>query len=114
MNRIDEIIIFDPLSDEQIHQIVDIMVDEVRVRLLDHQVTISLTTSAKDRLAKEGFDPVYGARPLRRAVQCYVENPLSKKIIGGEFGEGDHILVDANEGGLTFVKDVAPVEVTAD
>ena len=114
LNRIDEIIIFDPLSDDQIHQIVDIMVDEVRTRLLDHQVTISLTTAAKDRLAKEGFDPVYGARPLRRAVQRYVENPLSKKIIGGEFGEGDHILVDANEEGLTFEKDVAPVEVTAD
>ena len=104
LNRIDEIIIFDPLTSEQIQQIVDLMVKEVAARLLEHKVTISLTTAAKEWLAKEGFDPVYGARPLRRAVQRYVENPLSKRIIAGEFEPGNHVVADAGEAELTFNK----------
>ena len=104
LNRIDEIIIFDPLTSEQIQQIVDLMVKEVEARLLEHKVTISLTTAAKEWLAKEGFDPVYGARPLRRAVQRYVENPLSKRIIAGEFEPGNHVVADAGEAELTFNK----------
>ena len=105
LNRIDEIIIFDPLADQQIRQIVDL--------LLEHEITVSLTESAKDWLAKEGFDPVYGARPLRRALQRYVENPLSKKILAGDIQSGDQVLADAGEGELTFAKASAPVEATA-
>jgi ATP-dependent Clp protease ATP-binding subunit ClpC len=104
LNRIDEIIIFDPLTREQIHQIVELMVAEVEKRLEEHEVTITLTAAAKDWLGRKGFDPVYGARPLRRAVQRHIENPLSKQIIGGEVGEGDHVIVDAAEDALTFTK----------
>jgi ATP-dependent Clp protease ATP-binding subunit ClpC len=113
LNRIDEIIIFEPLSRDQIHNIVDLMVKEVARRLTEHGVTISLTTAAKEWLAKEGFDPVYGARPLRRAVQRYVENQLSRLILGGQFKSGDHVLVDAADEGLTFNKATAMVAATA-
>ena len=113
LNRIDEIIIFDPLADHQIKQIVDLLLKEVEERLQEHKITVSLTESAKDWLAKEGFDPVYGARPLKRALQRYVENPLSKKILAGDFESGDQVLVDAGEGELTFAKASAPVAATA-
>ena len=109
LNRIDEIIIFDPLTDLQIRQIVDLMVKEVGTLLAEHEVAISLTDSAKDWLAKEGFDPVFGARPLRRAIQRHVENPLSKRILSGEFTPGDLIIVDAAADGLPFEKASSPV-----
>ena len=109
LNRIDEIIIFDPLTDQQIKQIVDLMVNEVEARLLEHKVTISLTDAAKEWLANEGFDPVFGARPLRRAIQRHVENPLSRKILASEFVPGDHIAVDAGEDELTLSKASSPV-----
>ena len=104
LNRIDEIIIFDPLSSEQIRHIVDLMIQEVELRLEEHKVALSLSEAAKDWLADKGFDPVYGARPLRRAVQRYVENPLSREIIAGAFKEGDHVTVDVTEDELTFSK----------
>jgi ATP-dependent Clp protease ATP-binding subunit ClpC len=113
LNRIDESIIFEPLSREQIHNIVDLMVKEMARRLTEHGVAISLTTAAKEWLAKEGFDPVYGARPLRRAVQRYVENQLSRLILGGQFKPGDQVLVDAADEGLTFSKATAAVGATA-
>jgi ATP-dependent Clp protease ATP-binding subunit ClpC len=109
LNRIDEIIIFDPLTEGQIREIVDLMVKEVEVLLTEHQVTISLTDSAKVWLVKEGFDPVFGARPLRRTVQRHVENPLSKGLLAGEFVPGDVIVVDAAAEGLTFEKAPSPV-----
>ena len=102
LNRIDEIIIFDTLDSDQIQQIVDLMVKEVGDRLMERQVTISLTSAAREWLAAEGFDPVFGARPLRRAVQRYVESPMSKRILAGEFESGDHVVVDAGDGELTF------------
>jgi ATP-dependent Clp protease ATP-binding subunit ClpC len=114
LNRIDEIIIFDPLTDEQIRQIVDLMVKEVEARLLERGVTISLTGAAKEWLAKEGFDPVFGARPLRRAVQRDVENPLSKRILAGEFAQGDHVVIDADEHELALDKAASPVGATTD
>ena len=73
-----------------------------------------MTEAAKDWLADKGFDPVFGARPLRRAIQRFVENPLSKKIIGGELGAGDEILIDASDGELNFVKSSEAVAATAD
>jgi ATP-dependent Clp protease ATP-binding subunit ClpC len=109
LNRIDEIIVFDPLSSEQIKQIVDLMVKEVETRLVEHGVSITLTEAAKGWLADKGFDPVYGARPLRRAVQRFIENPLSRSIIAGEFKAGDEVVVDANGDGLTFSRAAAPV-----
>ena len=104
LNRIDEIIIFDSLTPEQIHQILDLFAQEVESRLVTHGVAVSLTGAAKEWLAREGYDPVYGARPLRRTVQRYVENPLSTRVIAGEFARGDHVVVDADAGGLTFQK----------
>ena len=113
LNRIDEVVIFDPLTQEQIEEIVGLMMDEVGKRLEERGVTAELTPAARQWLAKEGFDPVFGARPLRRAVQRYVENPLSKAILAGEFPEGSRIVVDADKDGLTFRKVEAPVEATA-
>ena len=109
LNRIDEIIIFDSLSREQIQRIVDLTVGEVQDRLEAHKVTIELTETAREWLAREGFDPVYGARPLRRTVQRHVENPLSKKILAGELFEGDRVIVDADDGGLTFTRSESTV-----
>ena len=109
LNRIDEIIIFDMLTADQIQEIVDLMVKEVENRLSEHQVTISLTDEAKRWLAEQ----VFGARPLRRAIQRYIETPLSKRILAGEFGAGDHVMVDAEESELTFVRTAVLVGVAA-
>ena len=109
LNRIDETIVFDQLTEEETRQIVDIIVAEVSARLAEHGVAIDLTDAARDWLASEGFDRLYGARPLRRVVQRSIENPLSRLILGGEFVSGDHIRADiADVGGLSFEKvDVA-------
>jgi len=103
LNRIDEIVIFQPLIEEQIRQIVDLMMKEVQKRLGDRKITVELTEAAKSQLVKEGFDPVFGARPLRRTIQRRVENPLSTKILEGEFKEGDRVLVDVGADGFRFV-----------
>jgi len=102
LNRIDEIIIFNQLTEEQIKQIVNLLMNEVRKRLSDRKVGVELTEAAREWLVKEGFDPNFGARPLRRTIQRYVENPLSKKILKGEFKEGDKVLVDISPEGLVF------------
>ena len=104
LNRIDEIVIFNALTQEQIGQIVGLMAAEVEKRLVDRSITFELSAGARDWLAKEGYDPTFGARPLRRAVQRHLENPLSKAILAGEFREGDHVLVDSGVQGLTFSK----------
>ena len=110
LNRIDEIIVFDALSKDQIHEIVDLMIVEVEERLEEHGVTIELTEAAKDWLADEGYDSQYGARPLRRAIQRHIENPLSKLILAQEFSEGSHIIADAGDDGLMFNKTESPFE----
>ena len=105
LNRIDETIVFDPLTEEETRQIADIIFAEVSDRLAEHGVTIDLSDEARDWLAREGFDRMYGARPLRRVVQRSIENPLSRLILGGEFVSGDHILADVDDdGGLSFEK----------
>ncbi len=104
LNRIDEVIIFSPLSQEQIERIVGLMAAEVQERLEERNITFELTEEAQRWLAQEGFDPTYGARPLRRAIQRYLENVLSKSILAGEFQAGDHLTVDRGADGLTFTK----------
>ena len=104
LNRIDEYIIFDPLTEEQITQIVSLRMREVEERLSERGVTVELTPAAAQWLSKEGFDSAFGARPLRRAVQRYVENELAKRTLAGEFQEGDAVVVDADKDGLTFAK----------
>jgi ATP-dependent Clp protease ATP-binding subunit ClpC len=113
LNRIDEIIIFHPLTEEHIKQIVDLLKKDLEKRLADRKVTLELTEAAKSWLAREGYDPSYGARPLRRAIQRHVENPLSKKILNGEFSEGDTVLVDLSNEELVFTKSKEPIKVTA-
>ncbi|MDA0264983.1 MAG: AAA family ATPase [Chloroflexi bacterium] len=104
LNRIDETIIFHPLTQEQIVRVVGLMIKDVQGRLEERGITFELTSDANLWLAREGYDPVYGARPLRRAVTRFLENPMSKYILSGEFTSGDHILVDAGTEGLVLTK----------
>jgi ATP-dependent Clp protease ATP-binding subunit ClpC len=103
LNRIDEIIVFSPLTVDQMEQIVDLKMEEVSQRLDDHGLKVELSESARKWLAEEGYDPAFGARPLQRALQKFVESPLSVKILQGEFKEGDTVIVDhLEEDGLVF------------
>jgi ATP-dependent Clp protease ATP-binding subunit ClpC len=102
INRVDEIIVFHELSEEQLRGIVDLMVKDLQKRLEERKLGVELTEAAKSWLAQEGYDPVYGARPLRRLIERQVENPLSTKILRGEVGEGDRVVVDFVDGVLTF------------
>jgi len=104
LNRIDEIIVFEPLTEAELRQIVDLMLNEVRKRLADRKVDFEVTDAAKEELVKEGFDRVYGARPLRRTVQRQIENALARRILAGEFREGDVVRVDYRDGSYVFEK----------
>lgn len=102
LNRIDEIIVFHPLSRDEILQIVDLMLDRVRQRLAERHTGLEATDAARELLAEKGYDPAFGARPLRRVIQREVENPIAAAILRGEFSEGDTILLDAEDGQLTL------------
>jgi len=102
LNRLDDIIVFHELTEEQLRSIVEILVNDLQKRLEERKLTVELTDKAKDWLVKEGYDPVFGARPLRRAIERHVENPLSTRLLKGEFNEGDTIKVDLGDEGLTF------------
>jgi ATP-dependent Clp protease ATP-binding subunit ClpA len=113
LNRVDEIIVFRPLDETQLREIVGLLVEQVQRRLVDSQLTLEVAEAALGLLAREGYDPVYGARPLRRAIQRELENPLAKRILAGEFVAGDTIAVDAGPNAeLTFTKvlQAEPVE----
>jgi len=107
LNRLDEIIVFHELNEEHLRKIVDLLVKDLEERLSERKLTLEITDAAKSWLAKTGFDPVYGARPLKRAVTHYVENPLSTKVLKGEFKDGDKIIVDLADDALTFTTGVA-------
>jgi ATP-dependent Clp protease ATP-binding subunit ClpC len=102
LNRLDDIIVFHELSEDQLHEIVELMVKDLENRIAERKLGLQVTAAAKSWLAKTGYDPVYGARPLRRAIERYVENPLSGKILAAEFKEGDIITVDLVGDELTF------------
>ncbi|MDD4875913.1 MAG: AAA family ATPase [Dehalococcoidales bacterium] len=102
LNRVDDILVFHELTEEQLRSIVDLLVKDLQKRLLEHKIEIEITDKAKSWLVKTGYDPVYGARPLRRAIERYVENPLSTKILRGEFSEGGTIFINVSDEGLTF------------
>jgi ATP-dependent Clp protease ATP-binding subunit ClpB len=106
LNRIDEIIVFNPLSVNEIKRIVDIQIGLLQKRLADKHMALTITDAAKEILAAEGFDPVYGARPLKRVLQKRVMDVIAMKLLAGEFTEGDHIVVDAQNGELVFTKRV--------
>jgi ATP-dependent Clp protease ATP-binding subunit ClpC len=97
LNRVDEIIMFSPLSIEDMAQIVDLQLQEVRDRLGEYRISIELTEAARKWLAKEGYDPAFGARPLRRAIQKHVESPLSVDLLAGKYKDGATVLVDVDE-----------------
>jgi ATP-dependent Clp protease ATP-binding subunit ClpC len=108
LNRIDEIIVFDPLTEDDLKRIVELLLRDVRERLEDRKVGLQLTDAAKEALVKEGYDPVYGARPLRRTIERRIANPLSRRILGGEYGEGETALVDYGDGDYVFGKAKEP------
>jgi ATP-dependent Clp protease ATP-binding subunit ClpC len=102
LNRIDDIIIFHPLTEEQLKKIVDLLIAEVQKRISDRNIMLELDDKAKSWILKEGFEPAFGARPLRRAIQRFVENPISNKVLSGEFKDGDRIFITAGDTGLAF------------
>jgi ATP-dependent Clp protease ATP-binding subunit ClpC len=104
INRVDAIIVFRALSKEEITEIVDILLDRVRERLGEHNVELEVTQAAKEHFADEGYDPEYGARPLRRVIQNKLEDALSDGILAGRFEQGHVILVDFADGELTFTQ----------
>src|SRR5439155_2993238 len=98
LNRIDEVIVFHKLAKEEILQIVNLMMNRVREQVATHEVTIELTEPAKELLVEKGYDPTMGARPLRRAIQRFIEDPLADFVLGAELMTGATILVDRREG----------------
>ena len=104
LNRIDEVIEFRPLSKEQIAEIVELQLARLRERLSERRIELELTDAAKDALAEAGWDPAFGARPLKRAIQRLLENPLALRLLEGDFADGDTIRVDAEDGEIRFEK----------
>jgi ATP-dependent Clp protease ATP-binding subunit ClpB len=102
LNRVDEIVIFNPLGREEIKQIVDIQLKRLERMLADRKIRLEMTERAKAFLADKGYDPVYGARPLKRTIQKLIQDPLALKILAGEIGEGDKVAVDSDERELIF------------
>ena len=107
LNRVDEIVIFHALTREHMKQIIEIQLRNLRRLLTERRISLELTDSAKERIMEEGYDPVYGARPLKRVLQRRVQDPLATKILAGEVRDGDHVVVDAVGGDLVFTV-VAP------
>ena len=104
INRIDETVVFNPLGRAQIRAITDIQLNRLRARLAERDIRLEISEAALDRLAEAGFDPVYGARPLKRAIQSRLENPLAQAILSGQFGPGEVIQVEVRSGDLSFDK----------
>ncbi len=111
LNRIDETVIFKSLGREEMVQIVDLLVAEVQERLSDRDITIELTQEAKEWIADKGYDPQFGARPLRRTVQRYVETPLARKVLTGEIGKGGSVRIDESDGEIVFDRSAVQAEL---
>ena len=102
LNRVDEIVMFTPLTREQIKEIIGLQMQQLHTRLEDRKITLELTENARELIAREAYDPVYGARPLRRFLQTHIETPLAKQLIGGHLKEGQHVVVDGVDSELVF------------
>jgi len=115
INRIDEIVIFNPLGKEQLERIVVLLLKNVEKLLAERQITLELTRPAIDLLLQEGFDPAYGARPLRRTIQRLVQDPLAMQVLEGAVLPGDHVRVDrdAKKGAMRFERTPAKPAATA-
>jgi ATP-dependent Clp protease ATP-binding subunit ClpB len=111
LNRVDEIVVFRPLTRENVGRIVEIQLGRLRKLLEDRQLTLELSPAAREAVADAGYDPVYGARPLKRALQRMIQDPLATKILRGEFKSGDHVVVDEGpDGNVTFTRGRRPIE----
>jgi ATP-dependent Clp protease ATP-binding subunit ClpB len=112
LNRIDDIILFKPLGHEQLERIVDLQVKEVARLLAERNITIDLTSAARELVLKDGYDPAYGARPLRRSVQRLIQDPLALEILDGKILPGEHVIadVDARSGQIQFERKPAAAE----
>jgi ATP-dependent Clp protease ATP-binding subunit ClpB len=104
LNRVDDVIVFRPLSKEQLARIVDIQLAGLRKRLAERKITLEVSDAAQELLAERGWDPVYGARPLKRAIQRMLQDRLAMQLLAGEFAEGDTVKVDVEKGDLVFRK----------
>jgi len=113
LNRVDEVVSFEALTREQLADIVELQLARLRQRLADRRIELEVTDAAKELLAEEGWDPAYGARPLKRAIQRLVENPLALELLEGRFGEGDVVRVDARDGELVFERSAASMPAPA-
>jgi ATP-dependent Clp protease ATP-binding subunit ClpB len=112
LNRVDEVVVFHPLSQEDIEQIIGLQLVRLEQMLADRKLTLEITPEAKHLIATEGYDPAFGARPLKRAIQRLIQNPLAIAVLEGRFGEGDHIVVESGPGGqLVFEKADSKVPV---
>jgi ATP-dependent Clp protease ATP-binding subunit ClpB len=104
LNRVDDVVVFHPLGESQLEHIVDLRLDDLRRLLADRRITLELTEAARKAIFKAGYDPVYGARPLKRAIQRMVQDPLAMQILEGKVLHGDHVTIDADRNGkLEFV-----------
>ncbi len=102
LNRIDEIVVFHALSRAQLKEIIGIQLERLRRLLTDRKITLELSDAAKEVIVGEGYDPAFGARPLKRVIQHRIADPLAREILAGQVAEGDHVLVDALGSELTF------------
>src|SRR5699024_4510289 len=102
INRIDDVVVFHPLQKEQLHAIAKLQIAYLQQRLAEQEMRLEVSDAALDKLTEVGFDPVYGARPLKRAIQQHVENPLAQEILAGKFGPGDLIEVGIKEDHFVF------------
>jgi len=114
LNRIDDIVVFKQLTREQIAKIIDVQLEKLRKNLDERGIALELDESARELLVKEGYDPVYGARPLKRAIQSLIQNPLAVKLLNGEVGSGQTVRVVAENGEMKFVPKSAQARATAE
>ena len=110
LNRIDDIVVFEQLTKDEIAKIIDVQLEKLRKNLEERGIAIELDQSARDLLVQEGYDPVYGARPLKRAIQSLIQNPLAVKLLNGEIGSGQTVRVGAENGEMKFVPKGADVK----
>jgi ATP-dependent Clp protease ATP-binding subunit ClpB len=114
LNRVDDVIVFKPLGRPELKTIVDLQLKRLEQLLADRKMVLRVTDAAKGLIAEEGYDPAYGARPLKRAIQRLVQNPLAVRILEGEFDEGDTVVVDLQPAGTQLVfrgaRSASPVE----
>ncbi|MBI3735691.1 AAA family ATPase, partial [Candidatus Sumerlaeota bacterium] len=108
LNRVDGVVLFKPLKLEEIEKIVDLLMEDLRKRLRDRKISLVLTEAGRNLIAREGYDPVYGARPLKRFLQKQVETALGRKIVAGEIADGDEVTIDVEKGHLAFNVAVVP------